>query len=44
MNTGFETIADGVLASGPHRDLYSAPITISEDVEAVYEPSEECFS
>jgi uncharacterized protein YggE len=40
-STGFESIVDEALASGPDTDLHPAPITVSEGVEVVYELSEE---
>jgi uncharacterized protein YggE len=41
VKTGFENLADEMLASSPDTDLHPSPLTVSEGVEAVYELSEE---
>jgi hypothetical protein len=41
MSTGFESIVNETLASGPDTDVHPAPITVSERVAVVYELSEE---
>jgi hypothetical protein len=41
VSTGFDSIVDEALASGPDTDLHPTPITVSEGVKAVFEIDEE---
>lgn len=41
VDTGFENLAQELLASNPDTDLHPSPMTISEGVEAVYELSKQ---